>query len=147
MNRFVASVLTMLLITFIGMAGTGTASAATGTIVKVNIPFEFSVGDRTFPAGEYSLTEFRPDLIALYDSRGHNVDIALAYVQTNFEPSADTKVKFEVVGSRHVLSEVWTAGESTGAVFAVKGVTSRTQQMSSTVLRSDGASRKVGQAN
>lgn len=147
MKRFVASLLTMLLITFIGMAGTGTASAATGTIVKVNIPFEFSVGDRTFPAGEYSLAKFRPDLIALYDSRGHNVDIALAHVQTNLEPLTDSKLKFEVVGDRHVLAEVWIAGESTGAVFAVKGVTSRAQQLSSTMSRSDGASRKIGQTN
>jgi hypothetical protein len=131
----------MLLITFIGMAGTGTASAETGTPMKVNIPFEFSVGDRTFPAGEYSLTKFRPDIIAFYDARGHNVGIALAHAQTNFEPPTDTKVKFEVVGGRHMLSEVWTAGESTGAVFAVKGATSRTQQMSSTMLRGDGAAR------
>ncbi len=145
MKRFVTSLLTMLLITFIGM--TGTASAASGTIVKVNIPFEFSVGDRTFPAGEYSLTEFRPNIIALYDSRGHNVDITLAYVQTNLEPPTDTKVKFEVVGGRHMLSEVWTAGESTGAVFTVKGSSSRVQHLSTTMLRDDGASRKVGQAN
>jgi hypothetical protein len=135
----------MLLITFTGMAGT--ACAATGTFVKVNIPFEFSVGDRTFPAGEYSLTQLRPDIVALYDSRGHNVDIALAYAQTNFEPPTETKVKFEVVGGRHMLSEALTAGESTGAVFAVKGVTSRRQQVSSTMLRGDGASRKIGQAN
>lgn len=145
MKRFAASVLTMLLSTFIGM--TGPASAATGTFVKVNIPFEFSVGDRTFPAGEYSLTQLRPDIIALYDSRGHNVDIALAYVKTNLEPPTDTKVKFEVVGGRHMLAEMCTAGESTGAVFAVKRVSSRTQQLSSTTLQADGASRKTGQAN
>jgi hypothetical protein len=144
-KRFVASVLTMLLTPFIVMAGT--ASAATSTIVKVNIPFEFSVGDRTFPAGDYSLVKFQPNLIALYNSRGHNVDIALAYVQSNLEPPTDTTVKFQVVGGRHMLAEVWTAGESTGAVFAVKGAVSREQQMSSTMLRHDGASRKIGQAN
>lgn len=145
MKRSVASVLTMLLMTLVGMAGT--ATAASGTIAKVNIPFEFSVGDQTYPAGEYSLTQFRPDLVAIYDAQGRNVGVVLSYVRTNLEPPAESKMKFEVVDGHYELAEVVTAGESTGAVFAVKGIKRRIQQASSAKVRRDESRDKATQAN
>ena len=39
-------------------------------IIKVNIPFEFSVGDREFPAGSYSLVSSAPPLLDLRDAKG-----------------------------------------------------------------------------
>ena len=46
---------------------------ATTWVVKVNIPFEFSVGDKTFPAGDYSLVQPIQHFVVLRDSRGHSV--------------------------------------------------------------------------
>lgn len=134
MKRSIA-VLALLIIT-VGCT-VGTAAAATGTIAKATIPFEFSVGDRTYPAGNYSLAELRPNLIALYDENGRNVSLVLASVETTLEPPADSKLKFELVNGRHVLTEVWTAGETTGSVFAVKGSKALAPEPSSAVSRDD----------
>lgn len=145
MKRFVASVMTMLMITFAGMAGT--AKAETGPTTKVNIPFEFSVGDRTYAAGEYSLTEYRPNLIAMYDARGRHVGIALTYARLNFKPSADSKVRFELVDGHYALEEVWIAGESTGAVFAARAGKRQTPEASSAKVRHDASRDKASEAN
>jgi hypothetical protein len=137
MKRYITTILTLLVIT-VGCT-LGTAAAATGTIAKASIPFEFSVGDRTYPAGNYSLAELSQNLIALYDQSGHNVGLALASVETTFEPPADSKLKFELVNGRHVLVEIWTAGESSGSVFAVKGSKTLAPQPSVIMSRNDAA--------
>jgi hypothetical protein len=115
----------------------GTAAAATGTIAKANIPFEFSIGDRTYQAGNYSLAQLNQNLVALYDGNGHNVGLVLASVETTFQPPTDPKLKFALVNGRHVLTEVWTAGESTGFVFAVKGSKFPAQELPSMMSGDD----------
>lgn len=146
MKRFIAGVLTLFLVTFGAMVGT--ATAGTGTIAKVTIPFEFSVGDRTYPAGRYSLTELRQHVIALYDDRGRNVAMVLAYdVQPTTEVSAVSQLKFEVVDGRRVLAEVWTEGDSTGLALPLKEVARSKQQVSSANVSHDESHDKTAQAN
>ena len=135
MKRYITTVLTLLVIT-VGCA-VGTAAAATGTIAKANIPFEFSVGNRTYPAGNYSLAQPSQNLIALYDENGRNVGLVIAPVETTFQPPTDSKLKFELVNGRHVLTEVWTAGETTGSVFMVKGSKSLAQELPSMMSNND----------
>jgi hypothetical protein len=140
-KRFIAGVLTLFLVTFGAMVGK--ATAGTGTIAKVTIPFEFSIGDRTYPAGKYSLTEVRQHVLALYDARGRNVAMVLAYdVQPTTEVSNISELKFDVLDGRHVLAEVWTEGDSTGLALPLKEVAPTTQMSSAKV-----AGDKTAQAN
>lgn len=145
MKQSIASVLTVFLFALVGLVGT--ASAAPGTIVKVDIPFEFSVGNKAYPAGHYSLAEIRQHIIALYDDSGRNIAMVLAYdVQPSLEGPAGSELKFDVVDGRRVLAEVWTGGESTGLAFPVKQV-APTQQASSGMSRHDASQGKSTQSN
>lgn len=135
MKRYITTILALLVIT-VGCA-VGTAAAATGTIAKASIPFEFSIGSRTYPSGNYSLAELSQNMIVLYDERGHNVGLVLASVETTLDPPSESKLKFEMVNGRRVLTEVWTAGEATGAIFRVKGSKSLASELPSIVSRGD----------
>ena len=52
MKYLIARTLTSLMLV---VAGLTAAQAQSTSVIKVNVPFEFNFGDRTFPAGEYSL--------------------------------------------------------------------------------------------
>jgi hypothetical protein len=87
--------------------------------VKANVPFDFAVGDRAYPAGEYVLKA------ALNDGgfiRIENVrEVSAAFTQSNpcskATPSTETKLVFRRIGGRYFLYQVWTAGNLTGREF------------------------------
>ena len=46
------------------------------SIVKASIPFEFNVGDRTMPAGQYSLVQLQQHSVQLRDAGGKAIAFA-----------------------------------------------------------------------
>ena len=87
--------------------------------VKADVPFDFVVGNRAYPAGEYTLRA------ALNDSgiiRIENVnEVLAAFAPSNScskgTPSTETKLVFHRMGGRYFLYQVWTAGNLTGREF------------------------------
>jgi len=87
--------------------------------VKANVPFDFAVGDRAYPAGEYTL---RPAVQDAGVMRLDNTQESLAgFIPSdscaNAVPSKETKLVFHHVGGRYFLYQVWTAGNLTGRQF------------------------------
>jgi hypothetical protein len=89
--------------------------------VKADVPFDFVVGDRAYPAGEYILR-------AALDGNGilrlENVNnVSAVFVASNpcaeGVPSRQTKLVFHRVGGRYFLYQMWTAGKLTGREFPV----------------------------
>jgi len=83
--------------------------------LKANIPFDFSVGDKTLPAGVYTVEPLAtPGVLQIRreDCR------AGALTQTHgvqARPEQDqTKLVFHRYGDRYFLAQVWTAGDSDG---------------------------------
>ncbi|MGH9844512.1 MAG: hypothetical protein ACREEM_37800 [Blastocatellia bacterium] len=81
--------------------------------LKANIPFDFSVGDKTLPAGAYTVTPLTmPGVLRIRseDGRGR------VLVQTQglqARPDQDqTKLVFRRYGDQYFLAQVWTAGDS-----------------------------------
>lgn len=88
--------------------------------VKADVPFDFVVGDRAYPAGEYTL---RAALNGAGIIRLENVqEVTAAFVPSNpcskAMPSTETKLVFHRMGGHYFLYQVWTAGNSTGREFA-----------------------------
>ena len=87
-----------------------------GTAERVSIPFDFIVGAKTLPAGEYEIRRFSdlPDGLVISNLRHH----ADAMFET--EPVAARKIvsKGEIVfhryGDSYFLFEVWAPGLETG---------------------------------
>jgi hypothetical protein len=95
------------------------ATQAQQNAVKADVPFDFAVGDRAYPAGEYTL---RPTLQDAGIMRLDNTQEPLAgFIPSNScasaEPSKETKLVFHRIGARYFLYQVWTAGNLTGHQF------------------------------
>jgi hypothetical protein len=90
---------------------------AQSTRVTMNIPFDFSVGQRTLPAGIYTIEPSRRDsrnIWLLQNKAGtDSVLFATNSVWTN-RNQEQNRLVFRKYSQRHVLSQIWSAGESSG---------------------------------
>lgn len=84
--------------------------------MRVNIPFDFVAGNTSLPAGEYLVETSGPTHTLLLIDRKDT--ISSAFINTNAAvsagPQSESKLVFNRYGDRYFLSQVWTAGYSTG---------------------------------
>jgi len=103
------SLLTLLLVA-------GSAIAQT-VHVRGNIPFNFAVGSKTFPAGTYDIgsIDSRTGKILVLQARDSNTRMMLnSNAAENLEPADKTMLVFNQYGNRYFLSQIWVAGETRG---------------------------------
>ncbi len=83
----------------------------------VNIPFNFTVGDKALPAGEYLIRRNRKDTDAVWviqnKESGEKAMLLTRPVQAN-ETQDDAKFVFRKYEDLYVLAEFWVAGTNTG---------------------------------
>jgi len=96
-----------------------TAAPAQQNGVKAAVPFDFVVGNQSYPAGEYTL---RAALIGSSVIRIENMnEVSAAFTQSNqcskATPSLETKLVFRRMGGHYFLYQVWTEGNATGREF------------------------------
>ncbi|HXM36648.1 MAG TPA: hypothetical protein VN920_15745 [Pyrinomonadaceae bacterium] len=94
-----------------------TVSAQSERIRVTNIPFSFIVGQKTLPAGEYTVEPNRKDsdnVWLVQSKEGH----ASALFTTNTvrvgETQEEAKLVFHKYGGLYFLSQIWTAGDAAG---------------------------------
>ena len=85
-----------------------------GDVLKVKIPFSFSVETQTFSAGEYSLKPMHPHTLLLRNQAGQVLTIIGANSVKSSEVSKFTKLIFNGYGGHYFLTQIWKAGESIG---------------------------------
>lgn len=90
------------------------AQSKRGTI---NIPFSFTVGHKTLPAGEYTVEPNRgnSDNVWLVESTTANDSVLFTTgsVWTR-ETQENTKLVFNNYDGQYFLSQIWSAGDNTG---------------------------------
>jgi hypothetical protein len=93
-----------------------TAAHAQQTDVKGTVPFDFVVGNRTYPAGEYSVKSMGEGSVMLRvdNAQESKSGIVLSYSCIKNVPSDTTTLVFHRVGGSYFLYQVWTAGNSAG---------------------------------
>jgi len=83
----------------------------------IYIPFNFSVGEKSFPSGKYVIEQNRKDSDTVWViRRKDNVGKALFLtrpVRAN-ETQEATRLVFHQYGDLYFLAEFWTAGSQTG---------------------------------
>jgi len=100
----------------LGLLFAVSAAQAQEPRVKANIPFDFVVGDRVLPAGEYVVSQFGQSNAAisiLKEDRKAEV-LILTSACTSSGPSKSGKLVFHAIGGRYFLSQVWTEGYDQG---------------------------------
>ena len=76
--------------------------------VEVNIPFEFSAGKTTLPAGIYSIKRMSGNNVTLRSKDGHSSVILNAPVtDTSSDPNAVERIVFEKYGDQYALAQIW----------------------------------------
>jgi len=91
----------------LAVAGMGvTAQAQSVSVIKATIPFEFKFGQKTYPAGDYSLLRSRSFLM-LRDANGRTLAYSITQDLGSRTLAENAKLRFYTVGSEHILSEVW----------------------------------------
>jgi hypothetical protein len=84
--------------------------------MRVNVPFDFVAGNTSLPAGEYLVEASGPTHTLLLIDRKDAISSAL--INTNAAvsagPQSESKLVFNRYGDRYFLSQVWTAGYSSG---------------------------------
>jgi len=91
----------------LGLGISAHAQDASGVIV--NVPFEFVAGDKTMPAGTYSIGRVSPATHAVIIAGKGNGAFALVLPIVPDEDSAGrTDLSFERVGGKYFLSKVAT---------------------------------------
>jgi hypothetical protein len=107
-------------LSFLLMLTAVTVSAQSERIRVTNIPFSFIVGQKTLPAGEYTLEPNRKDsdYVWLVQSRdGHATALFTTMPVRASETQEEAKLVFHKYGEQYFLSQVWEAGESAGRVL------------------------------
>ena len=111
--KLLGRTLTTLFVFVVYLAGMAYGQTST-SVIKVSIPFEFNVGNKTFPAGNYSLVQPMQHFLVLRDERGRTVASAFTSEVDVSSHVSNPKLRFSSVGGVHVLSEVWQAGDPAG---------------------------------
>jgi len=82
-----------------------------------NIPFDFIVGEKTLPAGEYTVEPNRSDFdkVWLVQSRDGRTSALFTTMPVRAsETQEKAKVVFHKYGDQYFLSQIWTPGDATG---------------------------------
>ena len=88
--------------------------------VRADIPFNFAVGDKTYPAGAYSIRTLGQSdgKVLLLRAEAGNTNMAiLSNAAENRMPADKTKLVFSRYGSQYFLAQVWLNGETRGHQF------------------------------
>ncbi len=113
-----AQILRIVAIIVVLIAGTITSvRAQSSKLGTVNIPFEFIVGQKTLPAGEYTVEPNRRDsenVWLIQSSAGHVSALFSTMSVRRSEAQENAKFVFHKYGEQYFLSEIWEAGGSAG---------------------------------
>lgn len=89
--------------------------------VEVNIPFEFSAGNTTLPAGVYSIKRLSGDNVTLRSEDGKSSVILNAPVTHNSnDPNAVERLVFDRYGEQFALSQIWLTANTGRQVWTNK---------------------------
>ena len=107
------------MIAVLAVAGLSSANAQTSSAqqLKASIPFAFNVGDKTMPAGDYTVRCTNPSsdmkVLQLRSSDGHESSLVrtssvIGKIQDN------AKLVFYRYGDQYFLAQVWLASDTIG---------------------------------
>jgi len=112
MKKEIYAAATMLMLIGI-LAVTAEAQSVNGVSIRANIPFEFSVGDKLLPAGEYRIQQVNPssDVVMLQIANANGEARVLVRVQSmRARDTNRTELVFNRYGSSYFLSTLAIEG-------------------------------------
>jgi hypothetical protein len=107
---------TMLMLT-IALAALS-VQAQSSNQMKANVPFRFTIGDQTLPAGDYTVRYINQDsgknALLFKSTDGKTSRIVKMNTKQSGEQEIKASLVFNQYGDQYFLSEVWTGGDQYG---------------------------------
>jgi len=104
---------TLITICLLFTAATLFAQTESQRLMKVNIPFAFSVEDHSLPAGEYLVLTVTPERsIRIVSDDGKHSAIVNTLPNYAKSPSENSRMVFHRYGNEYFLAQVWTGGQN-----------------------------------
>src|SRR6267142_3137195 len=114
MKKRVSGILMMFSLLLVVTAATVHAQSNRSSIT---IPFSFNVGEKTFPAGEYTVEPNKRDsrtVWLLQSSKENNSILFTTNAVWTLETNEATKLVFNNYDGQYFLSQIWPAGYNSG---------------------------------
>jgi hypothetical protein len=93
----------------------GSLSAQISNAVKADIPFGFTAGNITMPAGEYQIANSdHPGTLLIRSEGSSGMFVGANAAQANGR-AGSTKLVFHRYGDRYFLYQIWVQGEDRGS--------------------------------
>ena len=95
---------------------------AQGVNVKANVPFDFTIGKSSLPAGAYNIQSLATATGSVLAIRGENAAknmLASANNAETLNPSPNSRLVFHRYGDQYFLSQIWLQGEKVGRQFRI----------------------------
>ena len=115
MKQRTLSTLTML--NLLLMLTAVTVSAQSERIGVINIPFNFIIGQKILPAGEYTIRPNRINSKTVWLVQGSDTQAGAFFLTMPVwarETQEKTRLVFHKYGDQYFLSQIWTAGDNSG---------------------------------
>jgi hypothetical protein len=109
---------TLMTLGVLAALGSVAAHAQVDRRIEANVPFKFTVGDTTLPAGRYyvkQLDGMEPQVLEISSADGR---VTVAFLTDNAQANgtpAKSELVFDRYGDRDFLRQVWLGGQQTGA--------------------------------
>ncbi|MBV9957609.1 MAG: hypothetical protein JO360_04275 [Acidobacteria bacterium] len=119
MFKFFAMIILVLMVAFVSALASASAQTP-GHTLTVKVPFEFSVGSRTLPAGDYQVSRLNSDgstLRITNQESDQNVARQARNIQAS-QAKEQSVLVFRRYGNQYFLAQVWLVGETTGRELA-----------------------------
>ena len=95
----------------VAVLAAASAFAQSSTSLKVNVPFDFIVGNQTLHAGQYTVDRgTAPGAVILKSAQGKGAAIAMGQALESITSRNNGRLVFHRYGAAYFLSEVWGAG-------------------------------------
>jgi hypothetical protein len=142
MKKRILSVLMMssLVAALIAAVTVAPAAAQAFNSIKVVVPFEFTSGSTVFPAGKYTIkpiTESRT-VVVIENEDGTTLGMIMCSSAQTLSPKDVTSLVFKRYADHYFLSQIWTAGETTGIELPKSSMERKFQQAVQTGNRESG---------
>ncbi len=111
MNQLIRSTLTSLILAAASLPGMAHAQSVQWAL-KAHIPFEFNVGDKTFPAGDYYVRQVMQNYLALRNDRGQTIASVFTREITSLTAPEKPVLRFHSSDGQFALAEIWRPEDS-----------------------------------
>ena len=116
---FVQALATVSLLIVTLVVTTGQAQAQSlANPVRVKVPFDFVVSNKTLAAGEYFIQRAQPNsgdaMVSLRSADGRTNLFRLTNAVQSLDPKTRATLVFHRYGNQNFLAQVWPAGASSG---------------------------------